>query len=524
VRVWVLVALLACACSRSPERPVLRPLAFPEMSTASADVRRRIRERFTSLEQAIGRRDIPDADLAATFGDMGKLLMAAEYYEAAEVSLENARELAPDDMRWPYYLGHLFRLRNDQPKAETFFGEAARLSPRNVPALVWLAEMHLQQNRPDDAGPLLATARAIEDSAAVQYGLGRVALERRKYDEAAAHFEAALALQPDGTRIHYPLSLAYRGLDQPAKAAAHLRLRGDGDVLPVDPVMDDLRGVLQNASAFELRGAQAIEERRWDDAVVELRKAVARSPASPFTRLNLATSLYMSGSADAALEQYQEAVRLSPSLARAHFGVGVIRSARGQDAEAIQAFTAAVTADGSYTEARFSLANALRRSGRVEEALRHYDAVLEADPSFSQAGFGYAMGLVRLGRYREARARLEADVKTYPDQPGFPHALARLLAAAPDATIRDGARAVTMIETLMAQGRSLATGETMAMALAESGRFEEAIRWQRDVLASARNGGRTELVPRLSENLQLYERRQPCRQPWPADDPVHRPQ
>ena len=51
------------------------------------------------------------------------------------------------------------------------------------------------------------------------------------------------------------------------------------------------------------------------------------------------------------------------------------------------------------------------------------------------------MGLVRLGRYQEARDRLERDVQAFPDQLGFAHALARLLSAAPDDRVRDGARA-----------------------------------------------------------------------------------
>ena len=40
-----------------------------------------------------------------------------------------------------------------------------------------------------------------------------------------------------------------------------------------------------------------------------------------------------------------------------------------------------------------------------------------------------------------ARAASRAAMKAFPDQPGFAHALARLLAAAPDDRVRDGARA-----------------------------------------------------------------------------------
>jgi tetratricopeptide (TPR) repeat protein len=130
---------------------------------------------------------------------------------------------------------------------------------------------------------------------------------------------------------------------------------------------------------------------------------------------------------------------------------------------------------------------------------------------------------VRLGRFQEARARLERDVKAFPDQLGFPHALARLLAAAPDDRVRDGARAVTLVQNLLTAQRTPALAETMAMALAERGDFDKAIEWQRNAIELARQGGRAATPPRLAENLRLYERRQPCRTPWPDDDPVHSP-
>jgi hypothetical protein len=60
--------------------------------------------------------------------------------------------------------------------------------------------------------------------------------------------------------------------------------------------------------------------------------------------------------------------------------------------------------------------------------------------------------------------------------------------------------------------------ETMAMALAELGEFEEALRWQREALAAADSGGHHDLAARMSDNLRLYEARRPCRTAW-RDDP-----
>jgi len=65
--------------------------------------------------------------------------------------------------------------------------------------------------------------------------------------------------------------------------------------------------------------------------------------------------------------------------------------------------------------------------------------------------------------------------------------------------------------------------QTMAMALAETGRFEEAVQWQRETIAAAAQTNRHDLDGRLAENLSRYERRLPCRVPWPENDPVFKP-
>jgi tetratricopeptide (TPR) repeat protein len=170
------------------------------------------------------------------------------------------------------------------------------------------------------------------------------------------------------------------------------------------------------------------------------------------------------------------------------------------------------------------LANALRRSGSVEASLLHYAEALRINPAVSQASFGYAMGLVRLGRYQEARDRLEHDVKAFPEQPGFAHALARLLAAAPDDRVRNGVRAQAILADLLKSQRTAALAETMAMAQAELGNFKDAIGWQRAAIDLTRQSGRQQGMAHLAETLALYQAGRPCRTPWTNDDPVHHPQ
>jgi tetratricopeptide (TPR) repeat protein len=530
-----LVVLLAIACGRhdaphessapASAAAALQPVPLPDISAAAPEVQAQLRDQHAKMTSAVAQSGGTAADRAAAYAEMGKLFIATQLYAAAERCFLNARALAPADMRWTYYLAQVARLSGEPAKAATLFEQTLALQPDHVPSLVWLADLRLAESQPAQARSLLEKARELEPrEAAALYGLGRVALAERQYARAVTDLEAALALIPSASRLRYPLAMAYRGMGETARAEAELRQRGEVDLPPADGLMGEIGSLLKNAASLETRAVRAMDARQWDQAVKSLREAVAVAPGNAFTRLNLGTSLYMLGQPGPALEQYRTAVRLAPNLARAHFGIGVILESRRQDADAIDAFTRAVESDGAFAEARFSLANALRRTNRTEASLAHYDAILKINPGASQASFGYAIALVRLGRYLDARTRLERDVAAYPDQPGFAHALARLLAAAPDDRVRDGARALSTMQALMGGPRSLPLIETMAMALAESGRFEEAVRWQSEALQLARQAQRPDLVRQLTANLRLYESRRPCRTPWTDDDPVHHPQ
>jgi hypothetical protein len=66
------------------------------------------------------------------------------------------------------------------------------------------------------------------------------------------------------------------------------------------------------------------------------------------------------------------------------------------------------------------------------------------------------------------------------------HALARLLAACPDKSVRDGARALPLAQAVWQAQPTAAHARTVALALAELGRCAEAAQWQRTAAEQAR--------------------------------------
>ena len=484
----------------------------------AAPARAQIEAAQTSLLGAL-RDDSSQANLARAYGDLGKLLMAATHLESAEACFSNAQTLASDDPRWPYYLGHIYRIRGPLAKAVAAFEQTLRMRPDDFAALVWLGEIQLAEGRTKEAAALFEKALAARpDSAAALFGAGRAELANRDYAAAAKHLEAALAREPRATGVHYPLAMAYRGLGDVARAEQHLKLQGKDDPRPADPLMREIDDLVQSPEAYNVRGGQALDAGQWAQAAEQFRKGLAIDPADVSLRHRLGTALAQLGDVAGAAAEFEDVIRRAPDHARAHFSLGVLLANNGRDDEAIARFTTSLKHEPGYVQARVQLAAALARSGRPGEAVDHFRRAIEADPSLSEAIYGHGMALVRLERFREARDAFANGAARFPDQPLFKLALARVLAAAPDDRVRDGRRAMTIVDEMMKGPQSIELAETAAMGLAEIGRFDQAIEAQRSVLEAARSANLEPVVRRATENLRKYERREPSRRPFAEDE------
>ena len=514
------LVLLGAGCeNQQTGGPALRQVALPDLSKMTESVQLQIREANAALTRTIENRQAAPAALADAYGTLGKIFMAADLAEAAEPYLLNAQALAPSDVRWPYYLGHLHRNRGELAAAKTFFERSLALRADDVASLVWLGDIELALGRPEEAEPRFAKALSLQaNSLSARFGLGRSALAKQDHARAVTYLKEVLAQDPEAAGAHYPLALAYRGLGDLAKAETHLRQREDHKILPADPLMVELDEVLESPQAYESRGIRALDRKDFAEAAALFRKGLAIAPANPALTHRLGTALYMMGEAAKAREHFEAAVRLSPDYHLAQYSLGVLLQADGRHAEAIEHFTAALKSRPSHTAARVRLAASLRRTGRARDALPHYEQVVLLQPELSEARFGHAIALVQARRYQEARDRFAEGMKLFPDQTVFAHGLARLLATAPDDRVRDGQRAMSLAQEVLKQGRTLDLGATVAMAHAELGQYGQAAAIQRDLISAAGKAGLRDLVPRLTRNLALYERGEPCRTPWTADE------
>jgi tetratricopeptide (TPR) repeat protein len=434
--------------------------------------------------------------------------------------------LAPHDWRWPYLLGHLYNDSSRVPEALAAFEAARALDPHNVPILFSLGEAYLQHGDLDKAQLVYEKMLPYGSAnAAALTGLGKVALAKREYQLAVNDLEEALKLWPSATRLWQPLAMAYQGLGERAKAQQALaRYSVEGYEPEVaDPMADALGEKVAASRALMRRGQRFGRAMRFDLAEPAFRAALEADPKSAEAAANLGVALANLGRLDEARAALAESLKLDEGSALAHLSLGVVLDRQGQDQAAMAQYAAALRAQPANIEAAVYLADAMMRRGLVDDAVRTYRSALAHETGSVRIELSIAMALVKAGRYAQAHRALEDAIQAHPDNPEVVNALARILATAPAPGVRDGARALHLIEPLFQKTRNPIVGETYAMALAETGKFEQAALLQRESIIVFEHTGGAYRKPFLERNLALFEHRQPAREGWAADDPVFQP-
>lgn len=503
-----------------PGLAALIPIPLPDLDGVDSVVRQQIRRCDDSLTSLRQRSDARPDELAAAYGELGMLYHTYQLFDAAEACYRNAHRLAPDSFRWAYCLGAVYDSRNEPSQAIAPLETAVKLQPNSVPALVNLAEIYLMTGKAESAESLLQRALQADPACAVALvGMGKIAAERQDFPAAIRRFEAALAAQPGATAIHYPLAMAYRRAGDLERAKVHLDQRGDVPAQIDDPLMAELRQLRTGARFYERHAVAAGKAGRLETAVSDLRRALEAEPESPSAHLNLGTALALSGQKAEAMQHYREALRLKPAFPRAHYNLAVLLAESAAHDEAIEHLQRAIEVDPRYFDAHLALADALARKGQYESAASHDARAVEIDPRHPVARLRHATALIRIGRYADARASLEDSRAVLPESLILAHALARLLAACPESSQRDGPRALQLAQAAFQTRQTAEHAETVAMAYAEMGNYEQAKVWQNRAIALATDAPPTDLLLRLRQNLTRYQQGQPARDTASSSSP-----
>jgi protein O-mannosyl-transferase len=184
-------------------------------------------------------------------------------------------------------------------------------------------------------------------------------LQKGKTEEAIAHYNKALELDPNYGEGHYNL------------ANALLRVG------------------------------------RTEEAIAHYEKALEIYPKNISARYNLASVLVQGGRVEDGIAHFRKALELNPRNAGAHNNLGVTLLRLGRSDEAAAHFREALAVDPNNAQANYNLANTLVEKGRFEEAILHYQRALQSNPRDAATHDRLSKVLRQLGRFDEADAHAQ---------------------------------------------------------------------------------------------------------------------
>jgi tetratricopeptide (TPR) repeat protein len=404
----------------------------------------------------------------------------------------------------------LFMLRGNQAfsrgnfeMASVAYSRAVEADPESITARHALASSLSRAGRWEEAREQLELIVEQDPGNGVaHYNLGTIYSQFGNTDGAQKHFELAVEHNPDLTNAHFNLAILLEEEGQLHRALEHY-----GEARELDP--QDTGAAIRHAALSARLGRPA-------EAESALRALLTVDPTNAEARLALSGVLAGQGRQDEALGQLREVLDTSQDRqfqARAWFETGQLLLDGGDYPGSIEALRNTVDLMPGVLGARLLLATALGRSGRFIDAADEYDLLIEADPSLFEAHTGRALARLLGGQDARAVQALEESLAQVPEAIELQNLLARILAASESSEVRDGSRALQLAQQAMMRQQSLHIAETLAMALAELGRFEDAVELQGRIHSEASRTGDPDL-PSIEARLRLYQQGEPARAPW----------
>ena len=184
---------------------------------------------------------------------------------------------------------------------------------------------------------------------------------------------------------------------------------------------------------------------------------------------------------------------------------------QGKYDDAIKHFNEALAAKPDWPEAHYNLAGAYYQQGKLDLAVEQCTEALSLKPDYLKARITLAQVLVEMGKIQPAVEQYYTILQIEPDHLYVLKNLAWVLATTEDTKIRNPAGAVKYAKracelTDYKQPEAL---DTLAVAYAATGRFDEAIETAEKALQLAQSSGRKQLTGEIRIHLRLYKAGQP---------------
>ena len=239
-----------------------------------------------------------------------------------------------------------------------------------------------------------------------------------------------------------------------------------------------------------------------------------QNPNCWMAHYNFGLVLFQEGRMDDAMSQYEQTLEIKPDYAKADNNLGLALAQTGRMDEAIRHFQAALQSEPANTDSHINLGTALLQKGRADEAMGHFQKVLELSADSADAHYGLGNAFSQKGMTAEAILQYQKTLQIKPVNPEVQNNLAWLLATCPEASLRNGSKAVELAR----QANDLTGGgnpvilHTLAAAFAETGRLGDALQSVQKAIALAQTAGRQDLADKFRVEMKRYQAGLPLHQ------------
>ena len=184
-------------------------------------------------------------------------------------------------------------------------------------------------------------------------------------------FEHTLAVTPPNLRIEHNLGVALGVIDRYNEAAAHFE-----KALQIDPNFYD---------GLVVMGVTRGHQGRLPEAIEYFRAAIRSQPDVPKARVQLAHALWQEKHDEAALEEMRRASQLAPKDPDILADLGLALGLAGRIPESIEQLHEALRLNPDSAEAHNNLGLALLASGKARESIPEFEVALRLKPELKGA-------------------------------------------------------------------------------------------------------------------------------------------
>lgn len=238
----------------------------------------------------------------------------------------------------------------------------------------------------DEAAEHYERALAFHPNYAEAYNnLGNVRKEQKRFEEALACYSKAVVLKPDFAIAHNNLGILLRDLGRLEEANLHHR-----NALMLNP------GYVE---AYYNLGNVLLDREQYDAAEDCYRHALSLRPDYAEAYMNLGNALRFKRMPEEALACYRRAAVLKPHYAEAHYNLGNALLERGEFGAAVDCYKHALSIKKDYAEAYMNLGNALVSLDKIEEAIQCYRYIASFRADDAEAHVNEAFARLRIGDF-----------------------------------------------------------------------------------------------------------------------------